>query len=198
MPEDGLKTCIACKQDLPYENFIRSRGRPDGRYPYCRKCDSQKRASKKAEDPEAAEKARLAKKAYDASYNDKNKDRKRANAIKNYNDNKEAKKAYIRKWQKANSDLVKAYKQTSKIKRRLTCESGMSSKDFSNWKRSQIKICYWCGDKCDKNYHVDHYIPLSRGGEHKAENLVISCPTCNLQKHAKDPIDFMRSRGFLL
>jgi hypothetical protein len=29
-------------------------------------------------------------------------------------------------------------------------------------------------------------------------NVQLLCPPCNLKKHAKDPIQFMQERGFLL
>lgn len=47
-------------------------------------------------------------------------------------------------------------------------------------------------------YHLDHIVPVARGGTNERGNLQILCPSCNLSKNAKDPIDFMQSRGFLL
>lgn len=48
---------------------------------------------------------------------------------------------------------------------------------------------------CDGKHHAkglcyNHYI--------RSWNLQLLCPTCNQQKNAHDPIDFMQSRGFLL
>jgi hypothetical protein len=33
--------------------------------------------------------------------------------------------------------------------------------------------------------HADHVVPLSRGGDHSPENVVICCAKCNLHKGAK-------------
>jgi 5-methylcytosine-specific restriction endonuclease McrA len=33
-----------------------------------------------------------------------------------------------------------------------------------------------------RNWHIDHFVPLSRGGNHKIENLVPSCINCNMKK----------------
>lgn len=44
-------------------------------------------------------------------------------------------------------------------------------------------ICRYCGSK-DKPFHLDHVYPVSRGGETTADNLVTSCSSCNLKKHA--------------
>ena len=38
-----------------------------------------------------------------------------------------------------------------------------------------------------KRYHVDHVIPLSKGGSDGRENIVISCPSCNMSKKDKMP-----------
>lgn len=56
--------------------------------------------------------------------------------------------------------------------------------------------CACCQNKL-RQYHVDHVVPLARGGEHKRSNVQILCPTCNVRKSAKDPVAFMQERGFL-
>ncbi|MFI8830536.1 HNH endonuclease [Streptomyces afghaniensis] len=38
--------------------------------------------------------------------------------------------------------------------------------------------------------HVDHLVPLARGGAHSLSNLVPACQRCNTSKGAKDPYDF--------
>jgi len=35
--------------------------------------------------------------------------------------------------------------------------------------------------------HVDHILPLSKGGAHTASNLAVACASCNLSKSAKLP-----------
>ena len=47
-------------------------------------------------------------------------------------------------------------------------------------------------------YHVDHIQPLALGGSNDKANLQLLCPTCNLRKSAKHPVDFMRETGRLL
>ena len=48
--------------------------------------------------------------------------------------------------------------------------------------------CYLCGGFIPKGKrHVDHVVPLAKGGSHTASNLGISCATCNLRKGAKLP-----------
>lgn len=49
-----------------------------------------------------------------------------------------------------------------------------------------------------KNTHMDHVVPLKTGGSNTDDNIQLLCQPCNNSKGAKDPIDFMQSRGFLL
>lgn len=58
--------------------------------------------------------------------------------------------------------------------------------------------CACCGQPLGDDYHLDHITPLALGGKNTDDNIQLLRKLCNLQKHAKDPIDFMQERGFLL
>jgi 5-methylcytosine-specific restriction endonuclease McrA len=47
--------------------------------------------------------------------------------------------------------------------------------------------CIYCGKPAE---HVDHLIPISRGGPHGIGNLAPSCANCNLTKHSKTVYEF--------
>jgi len=119
---------------------------------------------------------------YDKEYSKNNRDKKAATALA---------------WAKANPekrrDIVFAYD----AKRRTNKRAGDSPGEVLQWRKAQKKVCYWCSCKCGDNYHVDHYTPLSKGGTHTVDNLVIACPRCNLTKSAKDPYEFAQSVGRL-
>jgi 5-methylcytosine-specific restriction endonuclease McrA len=51
---------------------------------------------------------------------------------------------------------------------------------------AQKNTCWWCSKRITK-YHIDHRIPLARGGGNGPDNIVISCPKCNLSRGAKLP-----------
>ena len=59
-------------------------------------------------------------------------------------------------------------------------------------------MCPICTDGIKSKFHMDHIIPLARGGKHEPLNIQLLCPTCNVSKSAKDPVLYMQSRGFLL
>ena len=66
--------------------------------------------------------------------------------------------------------------------------------------KRQHGCCYWCNEKVGKEkheYHVDHIIPLSRGGSNAPDNLVIACPTCNMSKHDRLPHEWPRGGRLL-
>ena len=50
--------------------------------------------------------------------------------------------------------------------------------------------CWWCDEEIGGTYHVDHRIPLAKGGGDEPGNLVIACPRCNLSKHTRMPHEF--------
>lgn len=44
-------------------------------------------------------------------------------------------------------------------------------------------ICHICGEKCEPaDIHLDHVIPLSKGGAHSPENIKVAHSRCNLDK----------------
>ncbi len=48
--------------------------------------------------------------------------------------------------------------------------------------------CYLCGKLIPLGHrHVDHIIPISKGGLHGASNLAVACDKCNWSKHNKMP-----------
>lgn len=58
--------------------------------------------------------------------------------------------------------------------------------------QQQKNRCYYCDDPYNDAYHIDHMIPLARGGTNEPHNICISCISCNLRKHTKMPWDFLR------
>lgn len=56
--------------------------------------------------------------------------------------------------------------------------------------------CYLCGKlTTEKESHIEHVLPLSRGGHHKPENVKISCPFCNQSKGNKTLTEYKKRRG---
>lgn len=53
--------------------------------------------------------------------------------------------------------------------------------------------CVYCGEYLNnKTWHLDHFIPLSKHGVNRFDNLVPSCAICNLMKSNSQPFDFYK------
>lgn len=74
--------------------------------------------------------------------------------------------------------------------------SAADLKDILSSQRGRCVVCNADLSKIKK--HVDHVVPLVRGGSNDRSNLRYLCAPCNLSKGSKDPIDFARERGLLL
>jgi 5-methylcytosine-specific restriction endonuclease McrA len=58
--------------------------------------------------------------------------------------------------------------------------------------------CVYCRRKVGESFHLDHIVPLARGGRNEDDNVQITCAFCNVSKGAKDPYEFAKRRGQLL
>lgn len=90
-------------------------------------------------------------------------------------------------WVKRNPLKRKAISRQYKARRRSQEDAGISGGMLAAWTREQPKTCFYCGAACPDSFHVDHFVPLAKGGAHVLTNLRIACPTCNLRKNAKMP-----------
>lgn len=101
-----------------------------------------------------------------------------------------------KEWKERNPDRIRHLWRMDAARRR-GADGQHTEHDINNLLRGQRKRCVYCHTKLDK-FHVDHIVPVSKGGSNDRKNLQLLCPPCNHKKHAKDPIDFAQSLGFLL
>lgn len=98
--------------------------------------------------------------------------------------NKEKHAELNRKWKEANPEKVKARRQ-----RRRGAKVGPGVAEWMEVQAGVLvgKVCFYCGVECGGRFHWDHRVPLVVGGQSSRENLVVSCPKCNLRKGARLP-----------
>ena len=110
---------------------------------------------------------------------------------------KEKDKVVQRKWIEKNRARVNLYNRMAAGRRR---SNGMRNPVETVYKlaKAQKNRCAICNVSIKKKYHIDHIMPLALGGENLPRNLQLLCPPCNLSKRDKHPVDFMRSKGFLI
>jgi 5-methylcytosine-specific restriction endonuclease McrA len=70
----------------------------------------------------------------------------------------------------------------SQKRRAFKTQNGVFEVDVNDCKKMLSQPCFYCGATAS---HLDHVIPLSRGGTHSKGNLVSSCSQCNLSKNNK-------------
>lgn len=93
------------------------------------------------------------------------------------------KRAQVLAWRAVNGERVRATSLASKHRRRAFCRAA-DAPTADQLAAILRDPCLYCGDPAE---HVDHFIPLARGGTHTLDNLVPACAACNLSKGAKLP-----------
>lgn len=178
----GKKQCSKCKSILSLSDFGKDRYHKDGLKSHCKAC-------------------------------------LRARWKRYFRDNKEKLSACHAQWVKLNKDHLREYcwqyriknRERIRAKRRVYFQNHLEEHrlrvlkrrqlisekripfDERGWLESQKPLkCYLCGKKIKEGqpYHIDHKIPLARGGKHASWNLAITCPECNMRKRMKTPWEY--------
>ncbi len=81
---------------------------------------------------------------------------------------------------------ILSYRHTRRSRKTSTEDGSVTAQTLRELMASQNNKCHYCDcilDTSIKNsVHLDHYIPLSKGGTHTLYNIVYSCMSCNLKK----------------
>jgi 5-methylcytosine-specific restriction endonuclease McrA len=86
---------------------------------------------------------------------------------------------YVAKYPLRAREFTRRYKARKKFATNGKVDYSLIIKQFGY-------ICHICNGTIDHNdLHMDHVIPLSRGGAHSQGNLMPSHSICNLRKHDK-------------
>lgn len=109
-------------------------------------------------------------------------------------------------WERNNRESINARRRrngnSGSINRRKRLKSAatfvpITREQIQGLIRKQKGRCAICKKK-PRKLHVDHVMPLAKGGAHAIENMQMLCPTCNRKKTDADPIDHMQKLGYLL
>ena len=127
----------------------------------------------------------------------KNAERVRSKRAEKYSKNKEQVREQTAKWRAAHPEARRVYKQNRRAKE--TANGGsLSGAIVETLFRLQRGKCACCEMPLGEDYHLDHRVPLARGGAHEDSNMQLLRQHCNQSKGVKDPIEYMRLKGFLL
>jgi 5-methylcytosine-specific restriction endonuclease McrA len=103
-----------------------------------------------------------------------------------YQEHKEQLLEHVREYRKTVQGKINL--RNSAHKRRSQISGGkLSLLEWNVIIEEQNNRCYWCGEQfTTEELTIDHVTALSRGGEHKASNIVAACALCNNRKQAKE------------
>jgi 5-methylcytosine-specific restriction endonuclease McrA len=182
-----MKKCKECGKEKPttLEFFAKAYVKKDGAISLradCRKCQSKRTA--------AQNKTSLARIAWVESEAGKESGRNRSARWRK----SEKGKAYL------NSEHGKMNSRLGSSRRRARIkQNGVENFSYEDlrifWLGQNIldDRCYYCLKSLpDGPEHIDHYIPVAKGGSHTKVNLRPSCACCNLKKNDKHPLDFIK------
>lgn len=191
-----VKRCMTCKAEKPVSDF------PQYAYTYnrCRACKrAQRNASyrRNREREIAKQKARFKAKYYaDLEASRKYwREQKRRWVAKNpgaWRADMEAVRRRSREWRR--KFRIEHPEEARARDRRFSFDKNAKRRGAIGAKRVDRKKirardgmrCHICRRKVsEKDLHFDHVIPISKGGEHCEENVVVTHKACNLKKAAK-------------
>jgi 5-methylcytosine-specific restriction endonuclease McrA len=165
------KICSRCKEEKPTSEFGKRSSRPDGLQYFCKPCSRLAVKEIRYRDIELTR-------------------RKEAEYIKA---NKQASLKRQRRWREANRDKARNNTRRWRLEnpekarylRHVRRAMEMNAPTFLITKKDMAALlsrpCVYCGGP---NQHIDHVIPLARGGRNSIGNLVSSCAKCNQAKGA--------------
>ncbi len=161
----------------------------------------QYRETHKEEAKEYRERHKEKAREYMRQYQETHKEEMRRNAARYQKAHKEKVREYLKRYQRNNPDVYRAAYHRRRAKK-LNSGGSHTTQEIKDLFVLQDGFCYWCGCKIqnpnDKSSegekpHLDHVIPLDRGGSNSIENLVWSCWYCNLSKGNKLPNEWLNS-----
>lgn len=185
-----MKACRKCGETS--ENYSKDARNEDGLRNTCRVCVASRRRERYSTDPDVRQRVQ----AWNEKWRQANKDSDLAAKRAHYAADKKGHYRRVMRWRAANPETWRAISVVHDRKRKAAIAGGVSLRCLAAWIDSQAKDCFYCGNGCAADFHVDHFVPLARGGQHVLTNLRIACPACNLSKGAKDPMGWVKAAMF--
>lgn len=221
---EGHKPCGTCLRTLPATStyFRANQTHSDGLSSQCKACadEAQKRYYEETrgehleyyrkryrENREAilpkqkayrdAHKEEMAE--YKRKWEQRNRERVRANH-RNWRANRteeqlEAERQWRREYAKRNRLQLNAKARRRRVLVR-GAEGSHTVEEVWQMSEDQDHLCAYCETPLMGDFHVDHLVPLSKGGSDYAENLAIACALCNVRKSSLMPLQFLKRLGY--
>lgn len=190
---ESAKICKKCRTEKPLiDGFYADKSKKDGRGSYCKECSSAVNKARYRVNPEKVkimnaiwrEANREKMQELTLEWRMANPEKHRANSARWAKDHPEILKANSARWAKRNPDKKNAAEHKRRAAKLAYGGEHYTVADIKVLLEQQQGRCLYCYDRLD-TYHVDHVVPLSRGGGNGKENIALACSTCNTSKGAK-------------
>ena len=188
------KICCTCKAAKSLENFYKNKSYQDGYAVRCKQCvkeysQNNKEHIKILRKQQYIKNIDKCKESCKASYALHREERLQKQK-KYYLNNKEYFKNKNKKYRENNKDYILL--KNNKRKKLINSEN-IHQIEIINLLNINNNQCFYCKIfvKRGINLHLDHKVPLSRGGNHCIDNLVPACAYCNLCKGTKTSEEFL-------
>lgn len=187
------KRCPQCKEIKMFSEFYKNKSRKDGLSVYCKSCikinSHNYHKTHKDLCKERLNKWRNQNREYvrerDKNYRQEHLEQEKAKDKKYRDSHKEKIAEKGRKYRETHKDYFynKAReRKNNQLKRSdgtITLDTELKILEAQNY------LCDYCGDDISKKKHLDHILPLDKGGLHTITNIHFTCSSCNLSKGAK-------------
>lgn len=118
----------------------------------------------------------------------------RENKSRNYENAKNSKarrpdavRRYGKTWREKHREKIRIYNSARRGRER-GAQGHYTQAEIRHLYQAQHGLCAFCF--CDlsiSGYHIDHLIPLCKGGSNHIQNILLLCPPCNLKKGSNYP-----------
>lgn len=171
-------------------------------FKFCKKCnkDSERYADGRCKACTLARHAVWAAKNRDVvnansrAWNARHRDKKNATAAAYRGREKErinARRKLVRQYDKAVERLKAAKRRAQK----RTGGGKLSKNIIEVLLERQEGLCACCGTPLNGAFHLDHKLPLSRGGTNADDNVQLLLPVCNMQKYTLTHAEFLAKKS---
>ena len=217
---EGMKRCVRCREVLPAERYSPCKATRDRLRPYCKACACAEAKDYRAANPEKVKAQQVALRPYKAGwvrdwrrvnpdagraqyakYRAANPERVREAAqrfyVKHGDRIRAASRERMREYYRLHPEVVIRNSMAQRTKRRTHELSFIDGQFLRTLFQAQGGRCLYCSERIGKGghaFHVDHFIPLSRGGDNDRTNLCLACQPCNSSKYNKMPWDWQPDR----
>ncbi len=205
------KKCTKCDEVKIVSEFGLDKHRKDGFKCSCKECIKEvRKVYLKKNKEKIAEK----KKIYDQEnrcrfaervkkYLQENRERIAIREKKYRQDNKEKIILYFKEYRKTDQCKITKTNSAHKIRYQKISSSNNTipvdriyplTKELSQLlirQNHKCNICYTLISREKKNIHLDHYVPLSKGGSHSIDNVQWLCAKCNFEKGSSMPKELL-------